>query len=623
MHFFPRSSACAFLFLMFLTVVIGSELIQPANANEPSQSINSSSAKELLQQLIANIDASPDTAESLIEQLDSSYANLPKPERAKYLLLKAKFHISHEQFDKAILVLEQLTFFNLPVASYFRSLYLQTRVALHKQQYKKAFTLLLEIEQLELNLISKDHRLDYLMLATKLYAIVGEEEKSLALAIEAKAVAAASTDRDCVCSTEVLYTNTLAHFNKFELLKPAALNALISCPNNERYLIQRAHLFVDLSYWYRDKKRWLEHIAWLEQAVEVYQQSAIQPELNSALLLLANAYKKIGNLELRQQALSGVMAIDVLKQPLEQQVVFNQARYELSTFSFDDEKKVMLFKTLIESTKALEQQVNAKKHAFLTVDFKSKVESAEHDLLAAKQQKQALLNNKDSIIIWLSVISAVFALSVLVFYVFVLRRKQFIALSSNMQKDQLTQCFDPTSGMEQVNSLIEQQMDDSFCLACLRLNIDNMMQYNQICSYEIGDELLRTIGQNLLDNVQDNGIVIRDQGDNFLIIYIYHDESRRRELFTQLVKLSQSIQFNSNSMTLSFTVGWSERPTDKFNFEATLLEQVLGEAEDALLYAKKYHRGEWVNFSQKCEQIIAMRSDVHFNSHNDRHIEYL
>ncbi len=125
-------------------------------------------------------------------------------------------------------------------------------------------------------------------------------------------------------------------------------------------------------------------------------------------------------------------------------------------------------------------------------------------------------------------------------------------------------------------------------LCVCMLDIDYFKQFNDTNGHEAGDEVLKLIGQVLLDNTRKTDIVCRLGGEEFVLVFV---DSHVDEVFPKLANICElirgaHIQFRGQLLPqITVSVGIAEAPK-----QGTLYKDILRAADDALYSAKQNGR---------------------------------
>ncbi|MGM0378233.1 MAG: sensor domain-containing protein [Bacillota bacterium] len=130
---------------------------------------------------------------------------------------------------------------------------------------------------------------------------------------------------------------------------------------------------------------------------------------------------------------------------------------------------------------------------------------------------------------------------------------------------------------------LNENIDKNNNFALVILDIDNFKFINEKYGHNIGDEVLKTVANKLINFIKDQNQLIRLSGDEYAIL-IYEDKDKvLKNKITSLINyLGKQFNINSNKIYLSFTLGVSKYPKDAKNSI-----ELLKNADIALHKAKK------------------------------------
>ncbi len=138
------------------------------------------------------------------------------------------------------------------------------------------------------------------------------------------------------------------------------------------------------------------------------------------------------------------------------------------------------------------------------------------------------------------------------------------------------------------------------------IDLDGFKIINDSFGHGVGDQVLQTVADRLLDNSPDNSAVCRFGGDEFVVVVPIHLKSMddavvdKDALADQLVKvLSNSYYHDTQPMTLSASVGVAQYPQDTDD-----LTNIVLYADAAMYQAKRLGKHRWVNYTAGIEQVI-------------------
>jgi diguanylate cyclase (GGDEF)-like protein/PAS domain S-box-containing protein len=129
--------------------------------------------------------------------------------------------------------------------------------------------------------------------------------------------------------------------------------------------------------------------------------------------------------------------------------------------------------------------------------------------------------------------------------------------------DDLTRCYNRASIIEELNARLANPARDGTGIAVLFVDVDRFKDVNDRYGHAAGDELLRRIGERLLNSVRGSDAVGRFGGDEFLVVC---PRVRSPGLALEMARrastaISQRVAFGTSSMlpTVSIGVAWTDR----------------------------------------------------------------
>jgi diguanylate cyclase (GGDEF)-like protein len=132
-------------------------------------------------------------------------------------------------------------------------------------------------------------------------------------------------------------------------------------------------------------------------------------------------------------------------------------------------------------------------------------------------------------------------------------------------------------------------------IALLFLDLDHFKLINDHHGHEVGDEVLRSVAQRLVDGVRETDVVCRHGGDEFLIAMA--DFADRGSLLKRVERVMHAVNGTYSTQTMRFdvscTIGVAIYPHDGLDCE-TLMRR----ADYALYQAKNAGRRRYALFPQ-------------------------
>ncbi len=138
------------------------------------------------------------------------------------------------------------------------------------------------------------------------------------------------------------------------------------------------------------------------------------------------------------------------------------------------------------------------------------------------------------------------------------------------------------------------------------IDLDGFKIINDSFGHSIGDEVLQTVADRLVENSPESSVICRFGGDEFVMVVTNAAESAGNNcvaksiLADQLVKtLSDSYYHDAQPMALSASVGVAQYPHD-----TDQLSNIVLYADAAMYQAKRLGKHRWIGYTAGMEQVI-------------------
>lgn len=167
----------------------------------------------------------------------------------------------------------------------------------------------------------------------------------------------------------------------------------------------------------------------------------------------------------------------------------------------------------------------------------------------------------------------------------VARRTETIYQLSNI--DPLTGLYNRSAFMHKLSEQLEYCKRNNLTLALLFIDLDGFKKINDTLGHNIGDKLLKLTATRIKEQQDNNPLVCRWGGDEFLVAYTNTDEKLAHLYGTQLIEhITEQYQIDNTTLFISATIGLSLFP------EHTLFTDNLIQFADTAMYVqKKKHPG--------------------------------
>lgn len=140
------------------------------------------------------------------------------------------------------------------------------------------------------------------------------------------------------------------------------------------------------------------------------------------------------------------------------------------------------------------------------------------------------------------------------------------------------------------------------------IDLDGFKAINDSFGHSVGDQVLQTVADRLLDCLPVRSAVCRFGGDEFVVIVPVGDLLEDKEaLANRLVtSLSQTYYNDTNPMVLSASIGLAQYLDDG----EEKIANVVFYADAAMYQAKKLGKRRWVNYETGMEQVVLRHSAI-------------
>ena len=139
----------------------------------------------------------------------------------------------------------------------------------------------------------------------------------------------------------------------------------------------------------------------------------------------------------------------------------------------------------------------------------------------------------------------------------------------------------------------------------LYIDLDNFKNINDKFGHTVGDEILVEVAQRLKKFFGEHNMLVRQGGDEFIVLMEGVDESYLEEQVSKLITLiSKVYHMDTREFRIGVSVGVSQYPTDALN-----IEELLSLADTAMYEAKK-RKNSYCLFSEKMRYYNVIKTDI-------------
>lgn len=136
--------------------------------------------------------------------------------------------------------------------------------------------------------------------------------------------------------------------------------------------------------------------------------------------------------------------------------------------------------------------------------------------------------------------------------------------------------------------------------ALLFIDLDEFKEVNDELGHHAGDEVLKSISQQIKDNIRDTDMVARLGGDEFIILLSNIDQTESADELAQKILdvIITPIKVDDRLIKVSASIGISYCPTD-----GVVEDVLINKADKAMYAAKNMGKNCWARFNQAFEAI--------------------
>ena len=154
------------------------------------------------------------------------------------------------------------------------------------------------------------------------------------------------------------------------------------------------------------------------------------------------------------------------------------------------------------------------------------------------------------------------------------------------QTDPLTQLLNRRALTERISAEMERALRYDSALALLMIDLDHFKRVNDSFGHLVGDDVLRDVGQLLLDTIRTSDIVARYGGEEFLLLLPETDDAGAEHFAERIRSAVEGHRFGNGShdgqLSLTASIGVAVYPAARIES----VEDLLARADAALYRAK-------------------------------------
>ncbi|TMO90219.1 EAL domain-containing protein [Pseudoalteromonas ruthenica] len=168
--------------------------------------------------------------------------------------------------------------------------------------------------------------------------------------------------------------------------------------------------------------------------------------------------------------------------------------------------------------------------------------------------------------------------------------------------------YDPLTGLpnrtmmrSKISQAIDYAKENASLLALLFIDLDKFKPVNDSFGHAVGDQVLCCICERISEQLDDNALLARQSGDEFLLLIEHvHSPQMLSEFAEHLAKvLEQPIKIGNITINISVSVGIALSP-----FDADNAEDLIRNADMAMIHAKNAGRNGYKFFTEQMNNRI-------------------
>lgn len=181
----------------------------------------------------------------------------------------------------------------------------------------------------------------------------------------------------------------------------------------------------------------------------------------------------------------------------------------------------------------------------------------------------------------------------------------FLELKETSFKDSVTGLYNRVYLVEYLHQLLPLALRENKQIGFLMVGIDHFKAVVDEFDYKIGDKVLISLAKVLTDNIRESDIVVRLDGDEFLVVLSnVKDEDSTIAVALKLIQKFSEVEvdvdiYSNQKLKKTICIGISMYPND-----STSVDQILKNADISLYEARNLGRGKVLRFHKEQEGMV-------------------
>ncbi|NRA61417.1 MAG: GGDEF domain-containing protein [Psychrobium sp.] len=507
------------------------------------------------------------------------------------LLLEVRLLAYQREFSQIDELFSVLNLLTLNKNEKSRMYYLQGRIAQASQQYSSAFQYLNFGAQIKKEDLTLENRLNNLILASGLYVETSDFKRALTYVKQAFQLVKESENKQLLCSVYDSLTYIYVHQENYKLLAVEMPKAILSCENANQFMIL-AILYVDYSFVFLDKKNFVQQEVLLKKALAIYEKYDIETNYQQMRLLLVESFAAQNKWLALDEMLTELTAIFSKQNNFYDLATVLQLQSRKYMRNNDIKNALLMYKKHLGAVDKYEKNLQKNGSNYLATQFSSRINQQSTKLYDLERHQQRMQSDNDVLDTYILVLISLLVLSSISYVFLSVRSSRRLSLIDNKKIDELTNLYNFEAGIDRAYYLLcNRQALPNLNNALLVIDVDGFTGLNDSFGYYDGDKVLELLARRLSGIFKNNGLVLRQHKDVFVVFVAQSDAETLQRLIERTLGCMSGINISEQVINVSLSVGWVQYPSALVTKKEQLYRGV-NYANDALQKGKQCAKGQ-------------------------------
>ena len=507
------------------------------------------------------------------------------------LLLEVRLLAYQREFSQIDELFSVLNLLTLNKNEKSRMYYLQGRIAQASQQYSSAFQYLNFGAQIKKEDLTLENRLNNLILASGLYVETSDFKRALTYVKQAFQLVKESENKQLLCSVYDSLTYIYVHQENYKLLAVEMPKAILSCENANQFMIL-AILYVDYSFVFLDKKNFVQQEVLLKKALAIYEKYDIETNYQQMRLLLVESFAAQNKWLALDEMLTELTAIFSKQNNFYDLATVLQLQSRKYMRNNDIKNALLMYKKHLGAVDKYEKNLQKNGSNYLATQFSSRINQQSTKLYDLERHQQRMQSDNDVLDTYILVLISLLVLSSISYVFLSVRSSRRLSLIDNKKIDELTNLYNFEAGIDRAYYLLcNRQALPNLNNALLVIDVDGFTGLNDSFGYYDGDKVLELLARRLSGIFKNNGLVLRQHKDVFVVFVAQSDAETLQRLIERTLGCMSGINIGEQVINVSLSVGWVQYPSALVTKKEQLYRGV-NYANDALQKGKQCAKGQ-------------------------------